>query len=124
MLPPAFLSGLCFAPITTCQIAVIDHVAQPGHTAEAFTWLGTLYGAGSAIGAALAGQLIAAASIRAAIALGCAATITAWLLTAARASSLQSRPQADDLDAVVRPDDMSSTHQPALAHNDDTHASR
>jgi hypothetical protein len=47
----AVLSGLCFAPITTCQIAVIDEVAAPEHKAEAFTWLGTLYGVGLALAA-------------------------------------------------------------------------
>jgi MFS family permease len=89
MLPLAFLSGLCFAPITTCQIAVIDHVSETGHTAEAFTWLGTLYGAGSALGAALAGQLIAITNTRTAIGLACVATLAAWLLTAARANTPQ-----------------------------------
>jgi MFS family permease len=88
MIPLAFVAGVCFAPITTCQIAVIDEVAPPGRTAEAFTWLGTLYGAGSAAGAALAGQLVAAADPRAAIAGACAATAAAWLVAAVRASTL------------------------------------
>lgn len=85
----AVLSGLCFAPITTCQIAVIDEVAAPEHKAEAFTWLGTLYGTGLALGAAVSGQLIAATGARAALATGCAATLLAWLLTASRAATLQ-----------------------------------
>jgi MFS family permease len=89
MVPLAALSGLCFAPITTCQMAVIDEVAQPDHKAEAFTWLGTLYGTGLAIGAALAGQLIVAIGTRAALAAACGATLLAWLLTTARAATLQ-----------------------------------
>jgi MFS family permease len=63
----ALLSGLCFAPITTCQLAVIDEVAQPEHKAEAFSWLGTLYGTGLALGAALSGQLVTAGGSRAAL---------------------------------------------------------
>jgi hypothetical protein len=87
----AVLSGLCFAPISTCQLAVIDEVAPPDHRAEAFTWLGTLYGTGLALGAAVAGQLIAAAGIRAALATACGATLVAWLVTTARAATLVSR---------------------------------
>jgi MFS family permease len=84
----ALLSGLCFAPITTCQTAVIDEVTEPAHRAEAFTWLGTVYGTGLAAGAVIAGQLISASGARAAIAAACAATVLAWLLTVARAQSL------------------------------------
>lgn len=124
MLPLAFLSGLCFAPITTYQIAVIDHVVQPGHTAEAFTWLSTLYGAGSALGAAFAGQLISASNTRAAIILGCGATVVAWLLSVTRASSLHSRPSEQHPDAIIRTDDMSSTTAAALPQDDDTRAPR
>jgi MFS family permease len=84
----AGLSGICFAPICTCQKAVIDEVADPHHKTEAFTWLGTLYGAGLAAGTALAGQLITAAGTRPALAVACASTTTAWLLTTARARTL------------------------------------
>jgi predicted MFS family arabinose efflux permease len=92
MVALAFLAGACFAPITICQIAVIDDVAPAGRTAEAFTWLSTLYGAGSAAGAALGGQLIAAADPRAAIAAACAATAAAWLVATTRAGTLSARP--------------------------------
>jgi MFS family permease len=82
------LSGICFAPISTCQMAVIDEVADPLHKAEVFTWLGTLYGAGLALGAALAGQLITAVGTRPALALACASTALAWLVTTVRAKTL------------------------------------
>ncbi len=88
----AMLSGICFAPITNCQLSVIDEVAQPEQKGEAFSWLGTLYGAGSAIGAALAGQIITATSIRVALAAACAASILAWLATSLRASTLNPAP--------------------------------
>ena len=92
MIVLAVASGMCFAPITICQIGSIDQLAPRGHTAEAFTWLTTLYGAGSALGAALAGQLIAHSSIRAAIILACATAFTAWLVTIARRASLKPTP--------------------------------
>jgi MFS family permease len=107
MVPLAILSGLCFAPITTCQMAVIDEVAQPEHKAEAFTWLGTLYGTGIAVGAALSGQLIATIGTRAALAAACGATLLTWLLTTARAATLQPSRQAtgSTLTTAVAADD-------------------
>jgi MFS family permease len=92
MVPLAFVAGVCFAPVTTCQIALIDDVAPPGRTAEAFTWLGTLYGVGSAAGAALGGQLVAAADPHAAIAAACAATAGAWLVATVRGGTLGTAP--------------------------------
>jgi len=90
----AFLAGVCFAPVSICQFAMIDEVAPPGRTAEAFTWLGTFYGAGLACGAALAGQLVAAADPRVAMAAACAATVGAWLVATARAGTLAPAPAA------------------------------
>lgn len=90
MVALAVVAGLCFAPVTTTQIAVLDDVAPRERPAEAFTWLAILYGAGSAAGAALGGQLIAASGPRAAIAAACAATALAWAITTARAGTLSS----------------------------------
>jgi predicted MFS family arabinose efflux permease len=84
----AALAGLCFAPATTTQIGVLDEVAPPERPAEAFAWLAILYGAGSAAGATLGGQLIEASGPRAAIIAACAATATAWAVTTARAPTL------------------------------------
>jgi predicted MFS family arabinose efflux permease len=67
MLALAVISGLCLAPVTTTQIAVLDQVAPRERPAEAFSWLAILYGAGSAAGAALGGQLVSADGPRAAI---------------------------------------------------------
>ncbi len=85
----AVLSGLCFAPAATCQLAVIDEVADPGRRAEAFTWLSTAYGAGLALGAALCGQLLAVSGIRAALATACGAAVLAAIV--ARGSTRWSR---------------------------------
>jgi MFS family permease len=84
----AVISGLCFAPITTVQVAAVDEVSPEAHRAEAFTWVGTVYGVGSALGAALAGQLIVQSGDRAALIAAAGATAAAWLL----ATRLQSRP--------------------------------
>jgi len=67
MLALAVIAGLCLAPVTTTQIAVLDQVAPRERPAEAFSWLAILYGAGSAAGAALGGQLVSADGPRAAI---------------------------------------------------------
>ena len=61
---------------------------RPSAQAEAFAWLAILYGAGSAAGAALGGQLVEASGPRAAIVAACAATVVAWLVTTARAKTL------------------------------------
>ena len=84
----AALAGLCIGPATTTQIAILDEVAPPERPAEAFAWLAILYGAGSAAGAALAGQLIEASGPRAAIVAAAAATVAAWVTTTARAKTL------------------------------------
>jgi MFS family permease len=100
MIALAVVSGVCFAPITTCQLAVIDQVAEPEHKAEAFSWLGTLYGTGLAVGAALAGQLLTLGGPRAALGAACGATAIAWLVTTARAPTL--RPAHREVDDQAR----------------------
>jgi len=88
MIPAVFLAGLCFAPITTCFLAVIDEVSAPEHRTETFTWMGSLNGAGLALGAVIAGQLLTAASIHVAIAASCAATALTFVIASARAPTL------------------------------------
>jgi MFS family permease len=87
----AAIAGLCFGPATTTQIAILDEVAPPERPAEAFAWLAILYGAGSAAGAALAGQLIEASGPRAAVVAAAGATAAAWVITTARAKTLSAR---------------------------------
>lgn len=84
----ALLSGLCFAPITTAQVAAVDEVALAAHRAEAYTWLGTIYAAGASIGAAAAGQLITASGDRAAFISASAATAAAAVLAALKRGAL------------------------------------
>jgi MFS family permease len=84
----ALLSGLCFAPITTAQVAAVDEVAVAAHRAEAYTWLGTIYAGGASIGAAAAGQLITASGEQAAFIAACAATVAAAILAALKRQAL------------------------------------
>jgi predicted MFS family arabinose efflux permease len=88
MVALAVLSGLCFAPASTTQLAVLDEVTEPEHRAEALTWLGSLYGAGLATGAAVSGQLIAGAGVRAALGGAFAAAALGALIATARAGTL------------------------------------
>jgi predicted MFS family arabinose efflux permease len=52
------LFGLCIAPISTLQFAVIDDVAPPGFGTEAFGWLASAALVGAAGGAVIAGRLV------------------------------------------------------------------
>ena len=65
----------------------IDRFA-PSSRAEAFAWLVTLYGSGSALGAVVAGQLVESEGARAAIFGGCVAMLIATAFTTARARTL------------------------------------
>ena len=84
----SIVSGLCFAPITIAGNIGIERFA-PANRAEAFSWLSTLYGCGSAAGAATAGQLVDASGPRLAIAAGCGAMALATLWNLARSSTLR-----------------------------------
>ena len=84
----ALLSGLCFAPITTAQVAAIDEIAAAAHRAEAYTWLGTVYAIGASIGAAAAGQLITSSGEQAGFVAACAATSGAALLATLKRGAL------------------------------------
>lgn len=84
----ALLSGLCFAPITTAQVAAVDEVAVAAHRAEAYTWLGTVYAVGASAGAASAGELINASGEQAAFIAACAATAAAAMLAALKRHAL------------------------------------
>ncbi len=58
LLLAVLFSGACFAPITARQFAVIDEIATREQRSEALSWMGSAYGALSAAGAAISGQLI------------------------------------------------------------------
>ncbi len=88
----AALAGLGFAPITVTQAAAVDELTATGRKAEAFSWLGTAYGAGAAAGAAAAGQLADTHHLRATFGLALVATALAAGLAAAQ---VRTRPQSN-----------------------------
>jgi MFS family permease len=51
----ALLSGVFLAPLLACAFTLVDGLAPPGTVTEAFAWVVTAFGVGSAVGAALAG---------------------------------------------------------------------
>ncbi|MEE4544578.1 MFS transporter [Streptomyces sp. V4-01] len=55
MLPLAALSGLFLAPTLACTFLVVDRHAPAGTVTEAFSWVVTAVGVGSALGTAVAG---------------------------------------------------------------------
>ncbi|MDO8189221.1 MFS transporter [Conexibacter sp. JD483] len=71
----AAIAGLALAPSAAAGYLLIDHVAPPGTTTEATTWMMTSNVAGAAAGAALAGVIVEASSARWGIALACAGPV-------------------------------------------------
>lgn len=51
----AFLAGLFLAPTLACAFVVVDEYAPAGTVTEAFSWIVTAFGVGSAAGSAVAG---------------------------------------------------------------------
>lgn len=85
--PLAVVSGLALPPLLGCAFLLVDALAPPGTAAEAFAWVVTAFGVGSAIGSALAGLLVETAGYRAAAVASVAAGLVASGLVAARLST-------------------------------------
>ncbi|MFE5710396.1 MFS transporter [Streptomyces sp. NPDC056501] len=52
------LSGVFLAPVLACAFIVVDRHAPTGTVTEAFSWLVTTFGVGSALGSAVAGPAV------------------------------------------------------------------
>lgn len=85
------VAGLLFAPVTTCQIALIDHVAPAHMTTETFAVLGVAYGAFSAIGAQAAGALVDGPGLGAPFVAAFACVALATVIGTARRRTLLAR---------------------------------
>lgn len=79
----AAVAGLALAPSAAAAYLLIDHVAPPGTTTEATTWMMTANVAGAAGGAALAGVIVEASNARWAIALACAGPVIGAIVSIA-----------------------------------------
>lgn len=82
------VAGAAFAPVTTCQWALIDLVAPPGTAVETTSWLTTMYLAGSVVGSAAGGLLSERSSSGAALLLAVGGGAVATLVAACRSSTL------------------------------------
>jgi MFS family permease len=82
------VTGLLFAPLTTCQLALIDDIAPKHMTTETFAVLGVAYGAFSAIGAQVAGALVDGPGLRAPFVAAFACMALATLVGTARRRTL------------------------------------
>jgi MFS family permease len=90
------VAGLLFAPVTTCQLALVDDVAPRDRATEVMAVLGVAYGAASALGAQAAGALVEGPGLRAPLiaALACFA-LAAAAATARRRTLLSPRATID-----------------------------
>jgi MFS family permease len=79
----AVCSGIFLAPVLACTFTFVDRLAPRGTVTEAFAWLVTAFGVGSAVGAALAGLAGDAAGVHGAFAVAGAGGLLALLLIAA-----------------------------------------
>jgi predicted MFS family arabinose efflux permease len=79
----ALLSGVFLAPSLACSFTLVDELAPPGTVTEAFAWLVTAFGTGSAVGAALAGIAGDAAGVHGAFAVAGVGGVLAALTLAA-----------------------------------------
>lgn len=82
MIPLALLSGVFLAPVLACSFTLVDGLAPRGTVTEAFAWLVTAFGAGSAVGAALAGVAGDVGGVHAAFAVAGAGGLLALAITA------------------------------------------
>jgi MFS family permease len=78
----AVCSGIFLAPVLACTFTFVDRLAPRGTVTEAFAWLVTAFGVGSAVGAALAGLAGDAAGVHGAFAVAGAGGLLALLLIA------------------------------------------
>ena len=85
----AAIAGLALAPSAAAAYLLIDHVAPPGTTTEATTWMMTANVAGAAAGAALAGVIVEAANVRWALVLACAGPVVGAIVSIALRDTLK-----------------------------------
>lgn len=83
------LAGFAFAPITTCQWALIDVVAPSGTGVETTSWVNTVYLGGGVAGSALGGLIAEHGSATSAFYVAGGAAVAAAAVAAAWRSTLE-----------------------------------
>ncbi len=92
LLGAVLISGICFAPLTARQFAVIDEIALRSQRSEALSWMTSAYGAFAAAGAAVSGQLIRLSGTRLAFAAAIAGAALAFVIAALGRGRLAGQP--------------------------------
>lgn len=75
------LAGLAIAPATAIEYVLVDRIAPPGTSTEAFGWVITAAVLGSGIGAALAGSVVNGGNLRLGFFLAFAGAALAWIVS-------------------------------------------
>jgi hypothetical protein len=75
------LAGLAIAPATAIEYVLVDRIAPPGTSTEAFGWVITAAVLGSGLGAALAGSVVNGGNLRLAFFLSFAGAGLAWVVS-------------------------------------------
>ncbi|MHA4778471.1 MFS transporter [Streptomyces sp. MSC1_001] len=96
------LSGVFLAPALACAFIVVDRHAPRGTVTEAFSWLVTTFGVGSALGSAAAGPAIELAGTVSGFAVAGAGGLIAFLVLLATGRALGAPPAPDTPAADAR----------------------
>jgi MFS family permease len=83
------LTGLSLAPLSSTQYALVERLAPPGTSTEAYSWHIVATAVGSSTGALLAGVLVEQASVRWALASAALACAAGFLIALARRRTLR-----------------------------------
>jgi MFS family permease len=82
------VAGFTLAPVSASASALLEDIAPPGTTTEAFTWIFAANMIGAAVGAAVTGILIQSSGIRTALLIPVCGVALSFLLTFARRRTL------------------------------------
>jgi MFS family permease len=83
------VAGLAIAPATAIEYVLVDRIAPPGTSTEAFGWVITAAVLGSGIGAALAGSIVNGGDLRLGFFAAFAGAGVAWIVSVLGRSKLQ-----------------------------------
>ncbi|WP_432128814.1 MFS transporter [Streptomyces sp. bgisy082] len=108
------LSGVFLAPALACAFLVVDRHAPRGTVTEAFSWLVTTFGVGSALGSAAAGPAVELAGTASGFAVAGAGGLVAFVVLLATARVLDA-PKAPDAPAA-KARHTGGADAPAAAH--------
>jgi MFS family permease len=87
------LAGASVAPAAACMYTLIEDVAPPGTTTEAFTWTFTANWMGAAAGSAVAGAMVQGPGIRSALMIAVGGAALGAAIVTIRRRTLRSRPR-------------------------------